>query len=306
MSPRAPSPELFNLVKLAALAEQLDAQDQSLPSLPHATAAVTRQTARRLISQWETLLFPLQHPANPVGDVHSRLEQLGLFVWDLAHQVHRTYDHACPTETSTCQHLIQALEHAQRVASSLPHLQALLWQDIEAAFRGDPAATGPGEIIATYPGFYAIMVYRLAHQLFLQGVLLLPRLMTEVAHSVTGIDIHPGASVGPQFFIDHGTGVVIGETTVIGTGVTLYQGVTLGAVNFPRDHNGQVIRGQKRHPTIEDNVVIYSGATILGGETVIGAGSIIGGNVWLTQSVPAGSKVLSQPDITFKAAVPKI
>src|SRR5436305_3684975 len=143
-----------------------------------------------------------------------------------------------------------------------------------------------------YPAIFATTIYRLAHVLHLQGLPLLPRIMTEHAHSVTGIDIHPGATIGDGFFIDHGTGVVIGETTLIGNRVKLYQGVTLGALSFAMDQEGRMIRGKKRHPTIEDDVVIYAGATILGGETVIGRGSVIGGNVWLTHSVPPGTRVL--------------
>ena len=147
----------------------------------------------------------------------------------------------------------------------------------------------------SYPSLHAVAIYRLAHELHELGVPLLPRIMTEHAHARTGIDIHPGATIGRRFFIDHGTGVVIGETTVIGDRVQLYQGVTLGALSFPRGADGKLLRGQKRHPTIEDDVTIYAGATILGGETVIGRGSVIGGNVWLTESVPANTRVQIKP-----------
>lgn len=179
--------------------------------------------------------------------------------------------------------------------SALPDIRRLLRLDVQAAFDGDPAAKGFAEIILAYPGFEAVTVYRLAHALYNLNVPLLPRMMTEYAHHKTGVDIHPGATIGKSFFIDHGTGVVIGETTEIGDNVKLYQGVTLGALSFPKDERGNVIRGRKRHPTIEDEVVIYSGATILGGETVIGKGSVVGGNTWLTRSLPPGSKVLSNP-----------
>jgi serine O-acetyltransferase len=185
-----------------------------------------------------------------------------------------------------------AEEAAYEFLESLPRVRKMLAKDIQAAYDGDPAAHCIDEIILSYPAAYAITAYRVAHELHRIGVPLLPRMLTELAHSRTGIDIHPGASVGDSFFIDHGTGVVIGETTVIGDHVKLYQGVTLGAHSFPKDEKGRLIRGQKRHPTIEDNVVIYAGATILGGDTVIGAGSIIGGNVWLTESVPPGSRVV--------------
>ncbi len=165
-----------------------------------------------------------------------------------------------------------------------------------AAYDGDPAATGCEEVILAYPGFRAIFTYRIAHELHLLGVPLIPRIMTEFAHQETGVDIHPGARIGRSFFIDHGTGVVIGETTRIGDHVKLYQGVTLGALSFPKDERGRLIRGTKRHPTVEDGVVVYAGATILGGETVIGSGSVIGGSVWLTTSVPPGTRVTLQGD----------
>ena len=170
----------------------------------------------------------------------------------------------------------------------LPAVRAAIAEDVEAAFEGDPAAKSYAEIVVAYPAIQAIATYRVAHVLHELGVPLVPRIMSEHAHARTGIDIHPGARIGRRFFIDHGTGVVIGETAEIGDRVVLYQGVTLGAL-APRA--GQVLRGVKRHPTIEDDVTIYAGATILGGETVIGRGSVIGGNVWLTHSVPACSKV---------------
>jgi serine O-acetyltransferase len=179
-----------------------------------------------------------------------------------------------------------------RFFERLPAVRALLAADVEAAFEGDPAAKSFAEIVVAYPSIRAIAIYRIAHELFDLGVPLLPRMMTEHAHDRTGIDIHPGAKIGRRFFIDHGTGVVIGETCEIGDDVRLYQGVTLGA-RSPR--HGESLRGTKRHPTIEHDVTIYAGATILGGETVIGSGSVIGGNVWLMESVPSGSKVIAEP-----------
>ena len=174
---------------------------------------------------------------------------------------------------------------------TLPEVSRLLNTDITAAYLGDPAAKGKTEIMLAYPSFEAVSIFRLAHSLHVLGVPLIPRKMTEYAHQKTGIDIHPGATVGESFFIDHGTGVVIGETCTIGKGVKLYQGVTLGAKSFEMDENGNPVKGIKRHPDIGDRVVIYAGATILGGNTHIGEDSVIGGNVWLTHSVPAGSKV---------------
>lgn len=182
---------------------------------------------------------------------------------------------------------------AQMFFEQIPHLYKLLNTDIQAIFNGDPAACSEFEVIRTYPGFFAISFYRLAHSLYKYDVPLLPRILTEYAHSKTGIDIHPGAQIGEYFYIDHGTGIVIGESCKIGKHVKLYQGVTLGALSVAKN-----MANTKRHPTVEDNVVIYSGATLLGGETVIGHDSVIGGNVWLTKSVPPHSTVYHTPAIT--------
>src|ERR1043166_620222 len=173
----------------------------------------------------------------------------------------------------------------------LPHLRRILWTDIDAAYEGDPAAQSYQEIILAYPALEAIAIQRMAHVLYLKGLPLIPRIMTEWAHSRTGIDIHPGAKIGSHFFIDHGTGVVIGETCEIGTRVKLLHGVTLGARSFQKDQHGKIKKGGKRHPTVEDDVTIYPNSTVLGGETVIGARSTIGGNVFLMQSVPPDSLV---------------
>jgi serine O-acetyltransferase len=185
-------------------------------------------------------------------------------------------------------------EIARRVTdtflSRLPVIERRVASDVQAAFEGDPAATSPDEAIFCYPGVLAITNYRIAHELHALGVPLLPRMITEHAHSVTGIDIHPGAEIGESLFIDHGTGVVVGETCILGRHVRIYQGVTLGAKSFPLDQDGKPIKGIPRHPIIEDEVIIYAGATILGRVT-IGKGSVIGGNVWLTRSVPPGSQV---------------
>ncbi|MBI5498306.1 MAG: serine acetyltransferase [Deltaproteobacteria bacterium] len=185
----------------------------------------------------------------------------------------------------------------------LPDVRRLLIDDVQAAFDGDPAATNLDEVILAYPGMLAVTVQRLAHELQALGVHLLPRMMTEWAHSQTGADIHPGAHIGRSFFMDHATGVVVGETTDIGVGVKLYQGVTLGALSHPRDEQGRVIRGQKRHPTVEDGVTIYANATVLGGETVVGKGSLVGANVFMTQGVPPGSRVaIRPPELRVKTA----
>ena len=180
----------------------------------------------------------------------------------------------------------------------IPYLQEMLLKDIQAGFDGDPAAKSKEEIIFSYPGFFAILVYRIAHELYVKNVPLIPRIMTEYAHNLTGIDINPGATIGEYFFIDHGTGGVIGETTVIGNHVKLYQGVTLGALST---RDGQKLSGVRRHPTIEDNVTIYSGASVLGGDTVIGEESTIGGNAFITSSIPKYAKVaVNNPELTIK------
>lgn len=176
---------------------------------------------------------------------------------------------------------------------AIPGLRAVIQTDVEAFYDGDPAAYSTDEIVFCYPGIYAVTIYRLAHVLYTMGVPMLPRIMTEHAHSVTGIDINPGASIGNYFFIDHGTGVVIGETTTIGEHVKLYQGVTLGAKSFELDEHGNPVKGIKRHPDIGNHVIVYAGATILGGMTRIGDNCVIGGNVWLTHSIEAGRTVLA-------------
>mgnify|MGYP000806454891 CR=1 FL=1 len=185
----------------------------------------------------------------------------------------------------------RAEEIAREFARRLPQVQKLLLEDLDATFESDPAAASREEIIFAYPGLFAIFVYRIAHLLYCQRVPMIPRIMSEYAHSRTGIDIHPGAQIGAHFFIDHGTGIVVGETTVIGENVKLYQGVSLGAKSFPTNADGTPVKGIKRHPDIGNNVVIYSGATILGGNTVIGDNCVIGGNVWLTESVEPGHTV---------------
>ena len=179
--------------------------------------------------------------------------------------------------------------------AALPEVRRLVDTDVQAAYDGDPAATSRMEVVMAYPGLYAVTIHRLAHVLYKLKVPIIPRVMSELAHSKTGIDIHPGATIGERFFIDHGTGVVIGETTVIGRNVRLYQGVTLGGLSFDKDANGALVKGLKRHPNIEDNVVIYANATILGGDTTIGHDSEIGGNVWIKESVPPNSRVYNKP-----------
>ena len=198
--------------------------------------------------------------------------------------------------------------HAARVTSlvlaRLPDIRRTLIEDVQAAYDGDPAATNLDEVILAYPGLLAVTVYRVAHELFAMGIPLMPRIMTEWVHSVTGCDIHPGASIGPRFFVDHATGVVVGETTHIGADVKLYQGVTMGAISHPKDAGGRLIRNTKRHPTVEDGVTVYANATVLGGETVLGRGSVVGGSVFLTKSVPAASRVaVKAPELRVQGPI---
>lgn len=224
----------------------------------------------------------------------------------LSEQIMLAIRHDCIRHNQIC---TNCEERGQQAAidflRGMPQLRVLLASDIKAAHEGDPAAKSFDEIIFSYPGLFAITVYRIAHQLHHQDIPLIPRIMTEYAHSKTGIDIHPGARIGESFFIDHGTGVVIGETTIIGKHVRLYQGVTLGALSLGREEV-EALRNQKRHPTIEDDVIIYANATVLGGKTVIGARSVIGGNVWITDSVPPDTEVfLKKPELVLKEKNPK-
>jgi len=213
---------------------------------------------------------------------------------ELSEQIERAYKYRCRMEqcdTRDCEKMAE--DATKHLLSQLKKIRQLLKGDVVAAFDGDPAAKSYEEIVISYPCITAISTHRIAHELFLKQVPLIPRIMSECAHEKTGIDIHPGAKIGKNFFIDHGTGVVIGETTVIGDNVKIYQGATLGALSFPKDERGRIIKGIKRHPTIEDNVTIYAEATILG-DVTIGKGAIIGGNVWLKDSVPPGVTVATQ------------
>jgi serine O-acetyltransferase len=215
----------------------------------------------------------------------------------LREQVRQAFEYqctinSCKDDCHKCD--ARAVEAVASLIRELPSLLRILHKDIQAAYEGDPAARSTMEVVMSYPGVFAVTVHRIANCLYRLKVPLIPRMMTEYAHSKTGIDIHPGATIGEGFFIDHGTGVVIGETCEIGRNVKLYQGVTLGALSFYKDEDGHLVKGIKRHPNVEDDVVIYAGATILGGKTTIGKGTTIGGNVWLTHSVPAGSKVYNQ------------
>lgn len=236
-----------------------------------------------------------------VGDLVDKLHDV------LTQQIARALRHEA-NHSAQCDPVrladFEALGQAKTMAflNQIPDLSKLLAMDVQAAYDGDPACKSLDEVILCYPGLEAVTVYRLAHLLHELEVPLIPRMMTEWAHGRTGIDIHPGAKIGPHFFIDHGTGVVIGETCEIGSHVKLYQGVTLGALSFAKDAHGRLVRGTKRHPTIEDRVVIYANATVLGGRTVVGHDSVIGSSVWLTRSVPPHTTVtLERPNLCIRA-----
>jgi serine O-acetyltransferase len=260
-----------------------------------------------VVGQLRELLFPGYFGTKDLTEENVRYHLGNLLVRleaDLTDQINHCLCtvRRCDNCTDPEQCRDEAAGLAREFLSRIPKVRAMLTADVQAAYDGDPAAKSIDEIIYCYPGFYAVTVYRVAHELLEMGVPLMPRIMTEYAHSVTGADIHPGAHIGESFFIDHSTGVVIGETTRIGNNVKLYQGVTLGAMSFPKDERGRLIKGLQRHPTIEDNVTIYANATILGGETTIGAGAVVGGNTFITESVTAGSTVASEtPKLKVRA-----
>jgi serine O-acetyltransferase len=237
-----------------------------------------------------------------VGNVAYHVGDLIDSLYDrLTQQITRAFRHDCKSRDLESDFEAIARRIVLGFLETIPELRHILAEDVQAAFDGDPAAKGLDEIVFCYPGVGAVSIYRMAHELHGLGVPLLPRMMTEYAHGKTGIDIHPGATIGRRFFIDHGTGVVIGETTQIGNGVKLYQGVTLGALSFPRDERGQIVRDAKRHPTIEDDVVIYANATILGGQTRIGHHSVIGSSAWITRSIaPYTTVTIEDPRLRYR------
>ncbi len=253
----------------------------------------SRQVLIGILEDLRSVLFPGFFGTSEVTDDDVKYHvgaTLARVIRLLRQQIRRGFCFSCcdgdmcgPCET-------RSDEATRTLVTRLPALRRVLSTDVAAAYEGDPAARSPGETVFCYPGIFAITTHRIAHELYALDVPLIPRILTEYAHSITGIDMHPGATIGDHFFIDHGTGVVIGETSLIGSRVRIYQGVTLGAKSFPLDEQGRPIKGIARHPVVEDDVVIYAGATILGRVT-IGRGSVIGGGVWLTRSVPPGSVV---------------
>jgi serine O-acetyltransferase len=296
-------PRAFNELVAAIVASDL-----AEPRTRHidAGALPSRDSVIAIIKMLRELLFPgyfgRQNLASGTLEYYVG-EMLMAIQSQLREQVGNAIRHEATRSGSPCP---DCQETADRIVmeflASIPQLRAILATDVQAAFDGDPAASNTDEIIFSYPGLYAITVFRLAHELHRAQVPLIPRIMTEYAHSLTGVDIHPGAEVDEFFFIDHGTGVVIGETTVIGKHVKIYQGVTLGALST---RGGQTLRGVKRHPTLRDNVTVYSGASILGGETFIGEGAVISSNVFITQSVPSLTRVSGRnPELQYRNQAP--
>lgn len=267
-----------------------------------------KESVYKVLCNLRSALFPGVYEEYPIDEKRVNIligNNLRLAGLDLSNLIEKALKNECNSEEKQDSKCTECRDRANEISikliKELPHIRHMLHTDIQAAYYGDPAALSAEEILLSYPSISAITVNRIAHFLYNQKVPIIPRIMTECAHQQTGIDIHPGAQIGEYFFIDHGTGVVIGETCTIGKNVKIYQGVTLGAKSFSLDEKGNPIKGIKRHPDIKDNVVIYAGATILGGDTVIGNGSIIGGNVWLTHSVPPYSKVYNQqPSPTIK------
>jgi serine O-acetyltransferase len=263
-----------------------------------------REKILRILDHLTELLFPgytgrrivsLTNISYIVGDILCNVYD------ELCEQAERAFKYGCRIKKcDDCNCKTMAESSTKHLLTQLPKIRELLKGDVGAAYDGDPAAQSFEEVVLSYPCITAIATYRIAHELYLKEVPLIPRIMSESAHSKTGIDIHPGATIGKNFFIDHGTGVVIGETTIIGDNVKIYQGTTLGAMSFPKDERGNIIKGSKRHPTIEDNVTIYAEATILG-DVVIGKNSVIGGNVWIKESVPPDVTVLNRnAELIFK------
>lgn len=279
--------------------------DSAVPLLRPGCRLPSRAAIIEILDEMRVLLFPGYFDDSD-GDATMPEHFIGYHLSSIENKLGEQitlalgYDCACEDRSQSAEERAKRAEKiCEEFLSQLPALHIMLLKDVQAGYDGDPAAASLEEIIFSYPGFYAIFVYRVAHELYLRGVPFIPRMMTEYAHGLTGIDIHAGATIGESFFIDHGTGVVIGETTEIGNHVKLYQGVTLGALSL---RAGQKLAGRKRHPTVEDNVTIYSGASILGGETVIGEGSVIGGNAFITSSVPKFTKVsVETPALTFRS-----
>lgn len=260
-----------------------------------------KDTIINIILQLRNIIFPKYFMKN--YSIYTKKENFSIELQDILHNLSKQISivlRYSPKFQKLSESSLSEIgkDLALKFIEKLPKVKILIYTDLQASFNGDPAAFNKPEIIYSYPGLFAIMVNRLAHELYLLDIPLIPRIMTEYAHTITGIDIHPGASLGKNFFIDHGTGIVIGETAIIGDNVKIYQGVTIGALST---RGGQNLKGKKRHPTIEDNVIIYANASILGGNTVIGRNSIIGGNTFITESIPSNTKVsIKNQELEYK------
>lgn len=271
------------LANIASLTKMFD-QDSEIFRMP------SEKILAEIIDIVRDIIFPYHYGDTPVY-ADTLKYYIGVRVDRLSRLIHEQIQIGLEYECNKCKNAAEEADRiTERFIDTLPKLREILGTDVIAAYNGDPAAKNHGEIISCYPVIKALTNYRVAHELLVLGVPLIPRMLTEMAHSETGIDIHPGAQIGEYFTIDHGTGVVIGETCIIGKNVKLYQGVTLGARSFPLDENGNPIKGIPRHPILEDDVIVYSNATILGRIT-IGKGAVVGGNIWVTQDVPAGGHV---------------
>ncbi len=293
---------------LATLVEDILSSYQKVGGMDHleGRSLPSKKVVIEVLEDLFTILFPgylgdteitkaniKYHLGTKLTSVYTRLTE----------EVEKSLKHICKKISECPEDVCEKRAHVvvRELLENLPEIRSKLSGDIQAAYCGDPAAVSHEEVILSYPCALAITTYRIAHELYLRSVPLIPRIMSEHMHSLTGIDIHPGAKIGGNFFIDHGTGVVIGETTEIGDNVKLYQGVTLGALSFQKDEKGNIIKGRKRHPTIGNNVVIYSGATLLGPDAIIGDNVIIGGNVWVTSPVASGTRVtMAAPELKYK------
>jgi serine O-acetyltransferase len=300
-----PSPQALNMTELVGALVQSYQREQHIAHV--STAALpSRDSVIAILKLLREILFPgyfgrqgltaetlVYHVGDNLATLHTRLLE----------QVQSAFRHQAVRGGYEIDDVAAlALNATNGFLGSLPQVRAVLATDVQATFNGDPAATSVDEVIFSYPGLWGVLIYRLAHELHVRGVPLIPRIMSEFAHSQTGIDIHPGAMIGKAFFIDHGTGVVIGETSIIGNHVKIYQGVTLGALST---RGGQALRGVKRHPTIHDHVTIYSGASVLGGDTVICEGAVINSNVFVTQSVPPNTRVSTKnPELQYRDKKP--
>ncbi|GEK32363.1 serine acetyltransferase [Kurthia zopfii] len=294
--------------KVPQIATDLAEINQQYFDMENSIGFKGRDKVIKVIESFQIALFPGIYDQKPFDEVRLNVavsNNLRKAALDLRDVLEKALFYS-ESEEKACEKA--ARECADKIVMTLmekfPEIRRTLQSDIQAAYNGDPAATSIEEILLSYPSIQAVCIHRLAHELYKQDVKIIPRIMSEYAHELTGIDIHPGASIGDSFFIDHGTGVVIGETCTIGNNVKVYQGVTLGALSFPLDDDGNPIKGIKRHPDIEDNVVIYAGATILGGKTKVGHDSVLGSNIWLTHSIVPHSRVYhSQPSPSINQSV---